>query len=239
MTTIEEAKKILGIRNVFGPDEWMGYFDKKVKLAGDQLAKAAVIPWNTDILKAPGLDQPHFLFLGLDIFDGKPITLAICQKFLASIPPIPPITLWGSLSSIDIFDDKGFAGIKSSCKFRWYFMPIGIVKGSENLTYNQQTAIPLFPIEYEVPNAAERTIANLLYRVLAYQYLDVDYWAYTSDDAPIAIKLGLINALAQTLNDKICIRGFYTGVTKGIGLNRQLTLSQNPEVGISASRKIE
>ena len=51
-------------------------------------------------------------------------------------------------------------------------MPVGIVEGSRNLSYDRQVAI--LPGEYEVPTAPARVTANFLYLVLNKKYLDTD-----------------------------------------------------------------
>ena len=68
--SIQEAKEILGAKNVFGPEEWKKFLGDKI-----QLEKIPEIPWSKEELKNPGLLQEHFLFLGLDQLEGKPFTL--------------------------------------------------------------------------------------------------------------------------------------------------------------------
>ena len=55
---------------------------------------------------------------------------------------------------------------------RWYQMPIGAVKGLWNLKYSEQ--VSRLPAGYEVPTAAERFCANVLFHLLNGDYLD-DY----------------------------------------------------------------
>jgi hypothetical protein len=51
MTTVQEAKDVLGESNVFGADEWFKFFGKKF-----QLANIPEIPWSASQLKNPGID---------------------------------------------------------------------------------------------------------------------------------------------------------------------------------------
>ena len=223
MTTIQEAKEILGESFVFGPDLWLKILGNKAGLLGNQPAKAPEIPWSCNVLKKPGLDQPHFLFLGFNTLGNKPFNLRACKK-------------------IGYFNDSGFIDLKSVCRFRWYLMTVGVVKGSENLTYNQQTAEPLFPHGYEVPNTVERVIANILFHKLLSQkgrYLDQDHWVFTSDTPPFVVQhlLSPLSSLTITPNDKLCVGAFTKGLRQGLNLARESTLSPLPQLGISASLK--
>lgn len=69
-TSIQEAKECLGANNVFGPNEWLGFFPGIVHFQDAQLAEISEIPWPKSLLAQPTtiadaqLDE-HFLFLGL------------------------------------------------------------------------------------------------------------------------------------------------------------------------------
>src|SRR3989344_8251134 len=54
------AQEIVGKKNFFGPKEWTKFFGKKF-----QLATIPEIPWSKNELENPGINQEHFLFLGL------------------------------------------------------------------------------------------------------------------------------------------------------------------------------
>ena len=137
------------------------------------------------------------MFLGFNTFGDEPFNLEACKE-------------------ISYFNDDGFINLKSVCRFRWYLMPVGIVKGSENLTYAEQATEPLFPQNYEVPNTVERVIANILFHKLLSQkgrYLDQDHWVFTSDTPPIVFKhlLNPLSSLTITPNDKMCVGAFTKG----------------------------
>jgi hypothetical protein len=160
MTTIQEAKEILGENNFFGPDEWK-------KFSGDKFQATVIpeIPWNGETLKKPGIDQKHFLFLGLDSFNGRPLTADTNYS-------LGPWNLnWGDYKD-------NFA--HHPCKFGWYLMPVGLVKGSTNLSKYGQ--IELLRDEYEVPTTIEYILANILYHILNGKYMEVpEYDVRTSD----------------------------------------------------------
>ena len=162
--SIKEAKEILGEKNVFGPEEWKRFFGDKF-----QLANVPEIPWSQVELENPEINQEHFLFLGLDRLDGKPLNLSAWNK-LHSGENHPKFYL-------DWYLSHKFAQV--TCGLRWYLMPVGIVESSNGLSYDRQVAT--LPDEYEVPTVPARVTANVLYYLLNKKYLDVDYWARTND----------------------------------------------------------
>lgn len=163
-TTVEVAKEIMGTKNFFGPDKWIKFFGKKI-----QFANIPEIRWNRSEIENPGINQGHFLFLGTDKLNEKPLDIIAWQK-LFSGETHPKFYL-------DWYLTHKFA--KKTCGLRWYLMPIDIVKGSNNLSYNQQNQ--MLPSEYEVPSVIERVSANVLYYLLNKKYLDMGYWARTND----------------------------------------------------------
>lgn len=228
MTSITEAKQILGQKNVFGPDEWLSCFPGKVNLNESQLAKAMEIPWSADILAHPEIDQPHFLFLGLEEFDGKPITWSSSQRSIWSdcydgLPTFDVhITPYCSLTE----DSQ-----KSRCEFRWYFMPIGVVQGSKELDYEKQTQ--LLPKEYEVPHAIDRITANVLYYLLNRDFLDRGYearvWDLT-DFSEDVLEHIMIGGRITTLGGKI--------IATELSFSRWRKDGPHSDIGIAASRKV-
>ena len=169
--SIKEAKEILGEKNVFGPEEWKKFFGDKVNFTPEELAKIEKLPWSTAILKKPGIDQEHFLFLGLDRLDSTPLNLLTWHKVYSGENQ-PKFYL-------DWYLSHKFAQV--SCELRWYLMPVGMVEGSNNLPYDRQ--VSMLPSEYEVPSAIERASANVLYYLLNRKYLDPDYWVHTDDES--------------------------------------------------------
>lgn len=159
-----EVQALMGKKNFFGSLEWMKFFGNKFSLAN-----IPEIPWSQTELENPGIDQKHFLFLGLDLLDGKSLSLPAWHKIYHG--ENHPKFYW------EWYLTHKFAQIP--CELRWYLMPIGILKGSVNLSYDRQIA--LLPDKYEVPNASARVTANILYYLLNKKYLDTDFWARTSD----------------------------------------------------------
>jgi hypothetical protein len=162
--TVEVAQEVMGKKNFFGPNEWVRFFGKKV-----QIANVPEIPWSQAELENPEINQEHFLFLGLDRLDGKPLNLPTWHKVYSG--EAHPKFYW------DWYLSHKFAQV--SCEPRWYLMPVGILEGSRSFSYDRQVA--LLPDEYEVPTAPARVTANVLYYLLNKKYLDTDYWARTSD----------------------------------------------------------
>lgn len=165
---LNEAKKIVGQKNFFGPNEWLKFFGKKFRLD-----KVPPIPWAEDELRNPGLTQSHFLFLGTDVLGGSPLDLIALRKFFPG-PKHPKLYSDWFLAKEQIFARK-------ACGTRWYLMPIGVVHGSNRNSYDLQRR--MLPTEYEVPTTVERAIANILFHSLNGKYLDADYWARTDDES--------------------------------------------------------
>jgi len=159
----QEAQALMGEESFFGSEEWRKFFGEKF-----QLANIPEIPWSQSELENPGINQEHFLFLGLDQLDSKPLNLPAWQKLYPG-GDNPKFCL-------DWYLSHKFA--QGSCETRWYLMSVGIVEGSKSLSYDHQIA--MLPDEYEVASAPERVTANVLYFLLNKKYLDID-WARTSD----------------------------------------------------------
>jgi hypothetical protein len=163
--TIEDARDIMGKNYFFGPDEWIRFFGKKI-----QFTSVPEIPWSAEVLRKPGINQNHFLFLGLDQLDNQPLNLLMWRAFYTR--PMNP-----KFADEDWYVARDFA--KEPLEFRWYLMPIGPVVGSENLMYSQQ--VSLITDAYEVPSTIARVSANILYQLLTEKYLDADAYARTKD----------------------------------------------------------
>ena len=164
--TVETAREIMGPKSFFGPDQWKEFFDKKF-----QLASIPEIPWTREELANPGTKQEHFLFLGLECLDGKPLSLPEWHKVFPGKGHPKFYSDW--------YLGRSFA--QKTGGTRWYLMPVGIIEGSNNLLYDRQ--VSMLPNEYEVPLAVERVSANILYCLLNGGYLDTDFWARTSDQS--------------------------------------------------------
>jgi len=162
--TVKVAQEVMGKKNFFGPEEWTKFFGKKF-----QLTTIPEIPRSQSELENPGINQEHFLFLGVDNLDGKPLNLPAWHKVYSG--ENHPKFYW------DWYLTHKFAQV--SCELRWYLMPVGVVEGSLSLAYDRQVA--LLPDKYEVPTALARVTANILYYLLNKKYLDTGSWSRTSD----------------------------------------------------------
>jgi len=171
---ISKAKEILGENNVFGADEWKKFLGEIV-----QFPYIPEIPWSEDELSKPGVKQKHFLFLGLDRFDGKKVNVpTLCKYFSHKDHPKFYFPLLGE----DARDPKEAYGFDDeTCQLRWYFMPVGMVK---NLICQYNSQPKAFNVKYEVPTVTERVTANILYYLLHKKYLDVNFQARTSSRMP-------------------------------------------------------
>lgn len=169
-----EAREILGAENFFGPEQWREFFGEKF-----QLASIPEIPWSQAELESPGINQEHFLFLGLECLEGKLLNLPEWHEVFPG-KDHPKFCL-------DWYLRHSFA--QKTCKARWYLMPVGIVNGSDDLLHDQQ--ISMLSNEYEVPLAIERVSANILYYLLNSRYLDVGFWARTFDRSDGGSRIGV------------------------------------------------
>lgn len=203
------ARAIMPTGYYFGPEDWFTYFGNRVKFNKIQLAKVAEIPWSEEELKNPGIDQQHFLFLGVEEFDGGPLNLPKWNEVYPSREKHPRLFAdWCLMGSF----------VKDVCQLRWYLMPVGVVNGLTNLIYQQQQA--KLPGSYEVPNTVERIMANILFYLLNSRYLDQDLWARTRDKE-------------LSINRRINIRGYSQS---GVCLNF-LHDDARFDIGVAASLK--
>jgi len=206
IVSIQEAREILGINNVFGPEEWKKFFGDKF-----QLTDIPKIHWTKTALSNLPIKQDHFLFLGLDSIGGEPLNVATWYKNYSG-------------DKDPKFDGNfGLANIRAeaTCKLRWYLMPVGIVKGSENLKPHPQ--LLLLGQKYEVPTAIERVAANILYYLNNNKYLDSGIYAARTRDAS-GWEFG------SAFVTPVSVRGTHKGLFIGDGRNAL------GEPGVAASR---
>lgn len=157
------ARRILGEKNVFGPDEWKKSFGKKF-----QVTSVPEIPWSVDVLGNPGIDQEHFLFLGLDVLGGEPLDIAAWDKLYPGDGD--PKLYWIP------WNKQTFA--RRTCELRWYLVLFCFDK--HWAPYDNLFA--LLPNTYEVPGITELVTATVLYYLLNKKYPDTEGWmAYTRD----------------------------------------------------------
>lgn len=215
--TIKEAKEILGVNNVFGPEEWKKCFGDKF-----QVTIIPEIPWSRAELEKPEIKQEHFLFLGLEQLGGEYLNLPSWTKLFPS-DNYPKFyrDFW--------FLKKDFAQV--TCKPRWYFMPLGIVEGSRDYSYDQQ--ISMLPNKYEVPNVVERVAANMLYYLLNKKFLDPLYLARTAVETIAVDDLteGFVRVHVSGSSPRRCDEDDWLIVSYN-------TDEPHGLIGISASRKI-
>jgi hypothetical protein len=154
------ARAILG-KNFFGVEEWATLYG--VNFTNKQLREIAEFPWNEDVLNAPcpfykgkSIKETHFAFLGLDSFKGKPLTVIKWQE-LHSKSGQPRFYSYAP----DCWYAKEKFAINSTCRFRWYLMPLEIIPDSTEKTYQEQVA--MLSTEYEVPLAIEEITKLILY----------------------------------------------------------------------------
>lgn len=194
-----------GIFNYFGLEEWRHFFGKKVKLEA-----APPIPWSNDELKQPILNQKHFLFLGLDRLDGKPLDILQWRKLYSDRKKQPCFYL-------DWYLKEAFA--QKPLGPRWYWVTIELVPNSKNLTYDPLAA--LLPPTYEMPSAIERVTANLLWYLMNNVYMDSE-----RDRCAIAEKdsQGRVVEVAGFPIDGLAIGGGFAAATalRGVAASRRL-----------------
>jgi hypothetical protein len=213
MTTIEQAKEILGEENVFGPDEWRKYFGEK-----GQFSESLEIPWGVQTLSNPKIQQKHFLFLGQNSIDGNPLNLlAWCKLYDGKKHPKFNNEPFSGSVILNPQYPSGF--YVQTCEFQWYLMPIGVIKKSTSHTLSEQKK--MLTDWYTVPKVIERVTANFLYFLINHKYLDALIEARTNPGK----------------NDD----QFFTAITvKGSGHHGILISSRDNDayssIGISASR---
>jgi len=154
-SAMERAREIVGEKNFFGPSEWDQYCGSEF-----HFTDVPEIPWTESKLRNRGIDQPHFLFLGISNTEG--MSLDVPWLSVRPTPAFEEILNW--------YLDQARRSADGTYETRWYQMPIGDVKGLWNLTYSEQSS--RLPAGYEIPTAAERFGANILFHLLNGDYLD-------------------------------------------------------------------
>jgi hypothetical protein len=237
-----EARMLLGSKNVFGAEEWKAFYDEDVD--------APEIPWTEQDLKHSPIACEHFLFLGLDTLgyvhndkDYKRVREGI---------PLDLNNIWMHFNSRTPTNDRGMLEFldmtvnssaeeefmrpwyvrrqpfaEKTCEFRWYLMTVGAM--APLLSYDDQIAS--LPAEYELPTVIALTVANMLYYLLNYRYMDApldsnnylshSFYNRTCDRTDSGQLVSLLNA-----GEKIIINF----------LNRDQRQPYN-DVGITVSRK--
>jgi hypothetical protein len=176
--TVERAKRLLGANHVFGPAEWRKYFGKAVNIPEGAVPP---IPLDSAALLHPGLAAPHFLFLGLEQFEGEPLNLLKYLKMYASNlakGAEPSFTTEARESEIYRVGSAD-KWVEATCSFAWYLMPIGSLTELERKDLAVQT--DMVPWNYRVSSVIERVTANVLFFLLNNSYLDNESFVRVSD----------------------------------------------------------
>ena len=222
MSTLQEAIEILGNTRVFGPTEWNRIFGDKINLRNVKPEIINNIPWSNETLKKPGLNQSHFLFLGIKEFGGEPLNILSWYKvFRGSNHP----RFFGQGESW--FEKEAFA--KVPCDLRWYLMTKSVASGSLDQDYYRQ--LDMLPNEYDVPTATERVTGNILYYLVNNSYLD-DFTARVRD-----IDSSKTNVFVNPDPKGIMLGDQYTGSKKTFGIAASLSI--NAENGHAIGSAVE
>ena len=170
-----EARSILGEKNVFGPDEWKELFGRKF-----QVTSIPEIPWNMDVLKNPGIDQQHFLFLGLDVLGGEPLNIPTWDKLYPGKDKDHQRLCTLYFRNIPAF-------YQHTCDLRWYLVVFNLRSSTGDHKKHwgpYDNLIALLPGGYEVPGMAELVTGTILYYLLNQEYPDPpELMVNTSDRA--------------------------------------------------------
>jgi len=188
------VRAIMG-RNYFGPEDWIEYFNIYMAIGAihkiPKFPKIPEFPWSPDVLTSscpftPGekIANTHFAFLGLPKIHRTLLTIMRWHRF----PRIGPAMFYHWRNPW--YKDEAFANTVT-CEFRWYLMPLHMVRGSERKSYSEQ--LTMLPMEYEVPTAIEELTKLLLYLRKSGQYVNVDKMARCKDTTYDGIRVQVGN----------------------------------------------
>lgn len=154
---LNQAMKIVGQRNFFGPNQWRNRFGNDFSIP-----KSPAIPWSREKLES--LHGEHFLFLGVPTLAKKSLNLVMLNEYITSSGhPHLDFDYW--------YKDEAFA--RAQLDLKWYLMPV-----------NSNAMDPVTPgvfEDYGFPSAIARVTANILFYHKQHKYLDRDAWALCSD----------------------------------------------------------
>ncbi len=211
------ARAIMG-KNFFGIEDWSALYG--VNFSQKQLRAIAEFPWGEDILNSPcpfhkgkTIRETHAVFLGLDRFMGKSLTIMKWQE----IHPADGQPRFYSYPQDCWYKDEKFAN-NPTCSFRWYLMPLLIVLNSEGKTYQDQVA--LLPAEYEVPFAIAEVGKCLLYHRKNGTFLNSNRYGRCQDVASDGYR--------------VLVGGFDSD---GLNVDYSTDGHRHDDIGLAASRK--
>ncbi len=152
------ARALMG-QNFFGVEEYATLYG--VNFSKKQLREVSEFPWGEDVLNGPcpfnkgkTVRETHFAFLGVDKFNGSPLTI---MKFQELHPALGQPKFY-SYAPSSWYHQQAFATDKTM-KLRWYLLLKDIVPNSTSTSWNDQKT--MLPAEYEVPTAVEETAKDL------------------------------------------------------------------------------
>lgn len=161
-----DARLIVGRENFFGPEEWIANFGHQAPLKEVPIPR---IPWTLDEITQASELQRHFLFLGNDTLDKKPLNLDLLMKMYGH-KSAPSVRMSGHAVVGDAFTYE-------VSELRWYFMPVGPISNISRMAYKKQ--VQQISDEYEPETVVTRVLANILYFLINGEYMDLDHWFRT------------------------------------------------------------
>ncbi|MDP3729762.1 MAG: hypothetical protein Q8R26_03400 [bacterium] len=165
--------------NSFSVDDWIVIYG--AEFSKEQLSQVAAFPWGEDVLNAPcpfengkSIKETHFAFLGLDDFNGEPLTLMKWHVLHSYVDKKPKFHY-----DIDPWYRKHEFAAKSTCQFHWYLMPLAGFPNRNGNSYKEH--LRLAPPEYEPASAVEEVVKAFLYYRKTGSYLEYERQSWCKD----------------------------------------------------------
>jgi len=210
------ARAIMG-KNFWGVEDWAAMYG--VNFSQKQLRQVAEFPWNEDVLNSTCplcgkvVKDCHFVFLGIDRINGKPLTILKWQE----IHPTTGQPKFYSYAPDAWYSNEKFAK-ETTMSFRWYLLHQSIVPKSESKTFNDQKA--MLTADYEVPSAITEVSKDLLVFRKTGTFVNPSRWARTED----------VTSDGGRVDVGDCVQN-------GLSVNDYWDGGCNDDFGVSASRK--
>lgn len=168
-------------KNYFGVDDWIIVYG--AQLSKEQLSLAAEFPWGEDLLNAPcpfvngkSIKETHFVFLGLDYFNGEPLTLVRWHALHAYADNKPKFYY-----NIDPWYRQHKFAVKLTCRLRWYLMPLVSFPSRNGDSY--KALLRSAPSEYEPVSVVEEVTKAFLYYKKNGACIDYETRSWCQDNA--------------------------------------------------------
>ena len=211
------ARAVLG-KNLFGVEEWASLYS--AHLTQKQLREVSEFPWDGNVLNAPcpfvkgkTVKETHFAFLGLEKWNGRPLTIVKLQE----LHPANGQPRFYSYTPAAWYSKEKFA-TDVTMKLRWYLLLKDIVPNSENMMFDDQKA--MLPKEYEVPSAVAEIAKDLLVFKKTGVYANPSRYARTEDVSSGGDRVGAGYCAAGGVN--VAYRGDdYRDDFIGVGASRK------------------